>query len=130
VSIKQQPVPFRVQLFKVVATNGDVDWVITNLPTYDPQRPLTAEVVAHHQDVSRQIEQLHRELKQLTGTAKCQCRKARAQRNHITCCYLAIIAIHRKAREWATTAYAAVKRLLRVYLIAEFQHPGIPAVGV
>jgi len=130
VSIKLKEVPFRVQLFKVVAANGDIDWVITNLPTNDPQRPLTTEVVTQHSDVRWQIEQFHRELKQLTGTAKCQCRKARAQRNHFACCYLALLAIHRKAQEWATTAYEAVKRLLREYLIAELQQPRIPAVGV
>jgi hypothetical protein len=130
VSIKLKAVPFRVQLFKVVATNGDIDWVITNLPPDDPQCPLTTEVVAAHQDVRWQIEQLHRELKQLTGTAKCQCRKERAQRNHFACCYLAIVAIHHQAREWGLTAYAAVKRLLHDYLIAELKQPRIPAVGV
>lgn len=130
VSIKLKEVPFRVQLFKVVASNGDIDWVITNLPTDDPQCPLTTEVVARHQDVRWQIEQLHRELKQLTGTAKCQCRKERAQRNHFACCYLAIVAIHRKAQEWGTTAYEAVKRLLRDYLIGQLQDPTIPAFGV
>jgi len=33
------------------------------------------------------IEQLHRELKQLTGIERCQCRKQRAQRNHFAYCY-------------------------------------------
>ena len=32
VSVKLKAVPFRVQLFKVVATNGDIEWVITNHP--------------------------------------------------------------------------------------------------
>lgn len=128
--IKLKELPFKVQLFKVVATNGDIDWVITNLPCDNPQSPFTTEVVASHQDVRWQIEQLHRELKQLTGTAKCQCRKARAQRNHFACCYLAIIFIRRKANEWNTTAYDAVKRLIQDYLIAQLQHPTIPAVGV
>src|SRR5574341_900535 len=30
VSVKLKEVPFRVQLFKIVATNGDIEWVITN----------------------------------------------------------------------------------------------------
>lgn len=34
------------------------------------------------------IEQLHREGKQLTGLVRCQCRKARIQRNHIGCALL------------------------------------------
>ena len=28
--VKLKKVPFKVKLFKLVATNGDVDWVITN----------------------------------------------------------------------------------------------------
>jgi len=31
------------------------------------------------------IEQFHREIKQLTGIERKQCRKARIQRNHISC---------------------------------------------
>jgi hypothetical protein len=30
VTVKLKEVPFKVQLFKVVATNGDIEWVITN----------------------------------------------------------------------------------------------------
>ena len=32
IPVKLKEVPFKVQLFKVVATNGDIDWVITNRP--------------------------------------------------------------------------------------------------
>ena len=32
VRVKLKEVPFKVQLFKVVATDGDIDWVITNCP--------------------------------------------------------------------------------------------------
>jgi hypothetical protein len=34
------------------------------------------------------IEQLHREGQQVTGLERCQCRKARIQRNHIGCAFL------------------------------------------
>ncbi len=37
-------------------------------------------------DVRRQIEELHRGVKQLTGSEKCQCRLGQAQRNHLACC--------------------------------------------
>ena len=30
ITVKLKEVPFKVQLFKVVATNGDIEWVITN----------------------------------------------------------------------------------------------------
>ena len=35
-----------------------------------------------------QIEEVHREAKQVTGLESCQCRLARIQRNHIACCFL------------------------------------------
>jgi hypothetical protein len=78
IRIKLKEVPFKLQLFKVVATNGDIDWVITNRP----QGSINTQVVQKENKVRWAIERLHRELKQLTGTEKCQCRKQRAQRNH------------------------------------------------
>jgi SRSO17 transposase len=123
VSIKLKKVPFRVQLFKVVAPNGDIDWIITNsdasLHTDDVQ----------DEDAKRwQVEQLHRELKQLTGIEKCQCRKQRAQRNHIACCYQAWLAIKLKAQSLDKTLYALVNDLLYEFLRAELRDPRIPAL--
>lgn len=77
-----------MRLFKIIAPNGDIDWIITNTET-----SLTSDAVQDVNDICWQVEQLHRELKQLTGIAKCQCRKQRAQRNHISCCYQAWLAI-------------------------------------
>ncbi len=79
VMVKLKEVPFKVQLFKVVATDGNIDWVITNCP----DETLAMQVAQAANDVRWQIEELHRQLKQLTGTEKCQCRKGRSQRNHI-----------------------------------------------
>jgi predicted transcriptional regulator len=36
-------------------------------------------------DLRWQVEEPHRGIKQLTGSEKCQCRKARSQRNHLAC---------------------------------------------
>ena len=83
VLVKLKEVPFKVRLFKLVATNGDIDWVITNCP----DETVTAQVAQDANDVRWQVEELHRDLKQLTGSEKCQCRKARSQRNHLACCY-------------------------------------------
>lgn len=123
VSVKLKKVPFRVQLFKVVAPNGDIDWMITN-----SDAPLHVDDV-QNADVKRwQVEQLHRELKQLTGIAKCQCRKQRAQRNHIACCYQAWLAIKVKAHSLDKTLYAVVHDLLYEFLRAELRDPRIPAL--
>ncbi len=32
ITVKLKEIPFKVQLFKVVATNGDIEWVIANRP--------------------------------------------------------------------------------------------------
>ncbi len=38
--VKLKELPFKVRLFVVVSSTGDIDWVITNRPE-DPQRPTT-----------------------------------------------------------------------------------------
>jgi len=123
VSIKLKQVPFRVQLFKVVLPNGDIDWIITN-----SEASLTTDDVQDEDAKRWQVEQLHRELKQLTGIEKCQCRKQRAQRNHIACCYQAWLAIKVKAGIVGKTLYALVHDLLYEFLRAELRDPRIPAL--
>lgn len=124
VMIKLQKVPFRVRLFKLVTPNGDIDWVITN-----SEASLTSDDVQNEDAKRWQVEQLHRELKQLTGIEKCQCRKQRAQRNHIACCYQAWLAIKTKADAVGKTLYALVHDLLYEFLRAELRDPRIPALN-
>jgi len=123
VPVKLKEAPFKVQLFKVVATNGDIEWVITN----HPEGTFTTPDIQDENAVRWQIEQLHRELKQLTGTEKCECRKARSQRTHLACCYLAWLSLKVKAEQWGKTLYAAQHDLLSDYLRAELRNPRIPA---
>jgi hypothetical protein len=121
--VKLKEVPFKVRLFKVVATNGDIDWVITN----SPEETLTTQAAQDVSDVRWQVEELHRGLKQLTGTEKCQCRKGRSQRNHIACCYHAWLSLKLKAKELGKTLYQTKHDLLSDYLRAELQKPRIQA---
>ena len=122
-SVKLKEVPFRVQLFKLVAPNGATLWAITNR-----QADVDVHLVQDELKVRWQIEQLHRELKQLTGTESCQCRKQRSQRNHLACCYQAWLSIKVKALQLAKSSYAVVADLLRDYLRAELRDPRIPAL--
>jgi Transposase DDE domain len=124
VQVKLKEVPFKVQLFKLVATNGDIDWMITN----HLEDTFTAEDIQKENAHRWQIEQLHRELKQLTGTEKCQCRKARSQRNHIACCYLAWLTLKVKARQLSKSLYEVRRDLFSDYLRAELRNPRIPAL--
>lgn len=123
VVVKLKVVPFKVRLFKLVAANGDIDWVITN----GSDETLTAQVAQDANDVRWQIEELHRGLKQLTGTEKCQCRQARSQRNHLACCYQAWVSLKVMATKLNKTLYAVKTDLLRDYLQAELRNPRVPA---
>ncbi len=123
ISIRLKEVPFSVRLFKIVATDGSIDWLITN----ELDDTVTAQVAQEVSDVRWQVEELHRGLKQLTGSEKCQCRKARSQRNHLACCYHAWLSIKVYAQRMDQTLYHARKSLFSAYLRAELLHPTIQA---
>ena len=123
VIVKLKEVPFKVRLFKLVAPDGDIDWVITN----DLDETITAQVAEESSDVRWQVEELYRGLKQLTGSEKCQCRMARAQRNHLACCYHAWVSLKVKAKELGQTLYELRSSLFSAYLRAELRHPRIAA---
>lgn len=78
IKLHKFPLDMKVKLFRVVVTTDRTDWLITNDLSQD-------SVVSAQQESSHRwkVEQLHREEKQLTGIAKCQCRLNRSQRNHI-----------------------------------------------
>ena len=121
--VKLKEVPFKVRLFKLVAPDGDIDWVITN----DLDETVTAQVAEDSSDVRWQVEELHRGLKQLTGSEKCQCRAARAQRNPLACCYHAWVSLKVKAKELGQTLYALRDSLFSHYLRTELRNPRIVA---
>jgi hypothetical protein len=123
VLVKLKEVPFHVRLFKLVAPDGDIDWVITN----DLAETVTAQVARDTSDVRWQVEELHRGIKQLTGSERCQCQAARAQRNHLACCYHAWLSLKVKAKELGQTLYAVRESLFSRYLRAELQNPQITA---
>lgn len=123
ITVKLKEVPFKVQLFKVVATNGDIEWVITNRSPGSIDTP----VVQNENKRRWVIEQLHRELKQLTGTERCQCRKQRAQRNHFACCYHAWFSLKVIAKKLGITLYQVKHNLWSDYLRNELRNPRVPA---
>jgi hypothetical protein len=133
--VKLKELPFLVRLFKIVAPNGDIDWVITNrdrqgsVSARDTQRPLTVQDVHEANGLRWQIEQMHREIKQLVGSQKCQCRKARSQRNHLACCYLAWLSLKVAAKKVGSSLYAARANLFRAFLRQQLRNPVIPAYG-
>jgi hypothetical protein len=122
--VKIKEVPFLVKLFKLVDTEGNIEWVITNNLSEDFTRLRSIEAI----QTRWQVEEFHREFKQLTGSEKCQCRKARSQRNHLACCYAAWVAIKVKAREMKQTVYQLRNGLFTEYLKSQLRNPTIPAL--
>ena len=71
------------------------------------------------------IEPLHREIKQVTGIDKCQCRKLRVQRNHIACCLQVWVCLKRAARKATQTIYQLKQSLLDDYITQQLSKPSI-----
>jgi len=121
--VKLKKVPFKVKLFKVVATNGGIDWIITN----NLDETVTTQVAQEANDLRWQVEEFHRELKQLTGSEKCQCRQQRSQRNHLACCYHAWLSLKVHAKALRKTLYRTRADLFSDFLRAELRSPTIKA---
>ena len=121
--VKLKKVPFKVRLFKLVAINSDIDWVITN----DLDETVSRQVAQNANELRWQVEEFHRELKQLTGSAKCQCRKARSQRNHLACCYHAWLSLKIHAKSLNKIIYRVHTDLFSDYLRNQLRNPTIPA---
>ena len=84
---------------------------------------LTREMVIEAVQVRWQVEEFHRSFKQLTGSEKCQCRKATAQRNHLACCYLTWVSLRQHARRIGQTIYQAHQQQWAPYLRQLLQKP-------
>jgi hypothetical protein len=123
IKIKGFPKEHKVKLFRVEVSNNRTDWVVTN--------DLAQNSLNATQDacgIRWKVEQFHRELKQLTGVEKCQCRKARIQRNHIACAVLVWIRLTDIARKTMTNVYQLKHAMLSDYLRAELRSPSVRMV--
>ena len=122
--VRIKEVPFWLKLFKLVDTNGNIEWVITNKLAEDFTRLRAIQAV----QVRWQVEEFHRSFKQLTGSEKCQCRKERSQRNQLACCYAAWVALKVKAQELKTSMYQVRNNLFAEYLKLQLRNSSIPAL--
>lgn len=123
-TVKLKECPFTVKLFKLVAQNGDIDWIITN----NPDHSVNLFVAEIKNDNRWQVEEFHRGFKQLTGSEKCQCRKARSQRNHLACCYHAWVSLKVKAKQANRSMYQIRNDLFSEYLVQQLMYPSIQCV--
>ncbi len=127
--VKLKALPIKVRLFKVALPDGGIEWVITN---GDRPTDTTTHHIQEENAVRWQVEQLHRELKQLTGIEGCQCRHARSQRTHIACCYHAWLSLKVIAKRLGggKSMYQVRADLFSDYLRAQLRNPVVTAYGL
>lgn len=123
VKLRGFPKDHKLQLFRVTVSTHRTDYVVTN-----DNAQLTTQAVREVCALRWKIEQLHREVKQLTGLEHCQCRKARIQRNHIACALLVWSRLNDLAHQTKKTLYQLKYGLLADYLTQQLKHPALKMV--
>ena len=123
IKIKGFPRDHKVQCFRVAVTTNRTDYVVTNDLAQD-----STEATQEACGFRWKIEQLHREGKQLTGLERCQCRKARIQRNQIGCALLVWVRFKELAAQTGRTMYQLKHGLLDDYLIQQLKNPSLRMV--
>lgn len=120
IRLKGMPEHLKTKLFSVAISSNRTDFIITNDNSQycaDDTKKICA--------FRWYVEQFHREIKQLTGIEKCQCRKQRIQRNHIACAIHVWVYLKKIAYNSAKTVYQIKKDLLKNYLINELAKPAV-----
>ena len=120
VHIKRFPKGHQVKVFRLASGSGRTEYIATN----DLSQSDT-KATRENCRLRWKIEQLHRELKQTTGIGECQCRKHRAQRNHIACCLWVWVSLRRAAEAAGQTIYQLKAGLLDDYIRQQLQNPAI-----
>ncbi len=120
IKLKGFPKDHKVKLFRVVLSSQRTDYIVTNDWTPD-------DTTATQKGCGWRwnIEQFHRETKQVTGLENCQCRKARIVRNHIGCALLVWVRLKQVAHETHQTIYQVKHGLLDDYLRHQLKSPSI-----
>lgn len=109
VCIEDLPNDKPLRLFQLTAKHR-VEYIVTNDVGVE-----TTEAAKKVGGFRWKIEQFHREVKQLTGVAKCQARKGRNQRNHICIAFVVWHQLHELAQQMKTTMYEVKHLPLREY---------------
>jgi Transposase DDE domain len=93
---------------------------------------ITNEVTQHSTQTAQEafrprwfIEQLHREVQQLTGIDQCQAQLARIQRNHIARAFLVCNRLSFLAQQLKTSVYALKQNLLDDYIKQQLLSPSL-----
>ena len=118
IKIKKFPKNHKVKLFRVAVSTNRTEYIISNDMSQDSTDDTRKECA-----IRWKIEEFHREIKQLTGIEKCQCRKNRIQRNHIACSMLVWVKLKQVANKTSKTVYQIKHGLLKDYLVQQLKSP-------
>lgn len=120
VKVKKFAQDTHLKLFRVEVSTDRTDYIATN--------DMTQSDTTDAQQASSQrwkIEQFHREIKQITGIERSQCRLNRSQRNHIASAMLAWLSFKELAYQTRQTVYQLKQGLLSDYLKQQLRNPTI-----
>ena len=120
VHVRGFPKGHQVRMFRLVVSKDRTDYVVTNEVTQNDS--IATERICGYR---WKIEQFHREVKQVTGLEKCECRLQRIQRTHIACCMLVWERLKQVATHTKQTIYQVKHRLLDDYMRDVLQNPPI-----
>ena len=120
VRLRGMPKDFAMKMFRVTVSSHRTDYVVTN-DRYQCCADDTRKVCG----MRWYVEQFHREVKQVTGLERCQCRKLRIVRNHINCAIAVWVRLKQLAYAGGQTVYQIKKALLRDYLIQQLKRPSV-----
>ncbi len=111
------PKDIKLKLFLITAKHR-VEYLVTNQVNIE-----TTEAAKNVGGFRWKIEQFHREVKQLTGVAKCQARKGRKQRNHICIAFIVWHQLNELAKQMQITMYEVKHIPLREYQKQLWRNP-------
>ena len=119
------PGAHRVRLFRVRAQDGAAEWVAAN-----GSECLTVSQAVRLRAARWNVEGFFREIKQLTGVERCECRRNRSQRNHIALAMHAWLSLKTMANRLQTTLYEVRNRLFFDWLVEALADPkfDLPAI--
>lgn len=117
VCIEDLPNDKPLRLFRMT-TKHRTEYIVTN-----DVRVETTEDAKQVGGFRWKIEQFHREVKQLTGVARCQARKGRKQRNHICVAFVVWHQLHELAQQMKITMYEVKHIPLREYQKQLWRNP-------
>lgn len=120
VRLNKAPSRSKVKLFQVTVSNNRTDYIITNDTSIS-----SPQVVKEINGMRWKIEQFNREIKQITGIEKCQCRKNRSQRNHINMAIRVWIFLKKQSEKLKTIVYQIKEKLHLQYYLKEMKKPSL-----